>query len=361
MFADSSPRCLKLVFQLLASVLLFRFSCEASSVVTACVWDYSSRRLSLNLALFINHVTRKLSLAIFQDWRCVKYVKSISWQSLLIDSAASPSWSRMDGMSVCARGVRGLDFVFFGSGLLLPPRGSGVRFSLLQPDPDWIWILCSLKKYYWLFAWLTFIRNYTGFGLLVSSWYWIRSAFGFKFWKTGLDPDSKTSESAHLWYVHVRIIAKLWKHSVAGRFFAVCYEVRGARHHSRCNAFTRSADSSQTCVFVCAVHLRERMITSKKFRNEPGKGLSSLSFPVINRIHFASLRENQRKVMANTVGSHSTAGNARVNRYSSPAYRFPHLDGLACMAEELSLHFQRAYFSRSWSLSGVTTQQSTWE
>jgi len=43
-----------------------------------------------------------------------------------------------------------LDFGLFGSGLLLPPAGAGVRFSLLQPDQDWIWIL--LKKRYWLFV-----------------------------------------------------------------------------------------------------------------------------------------------------------------------------------------------------------------
>ena len=42
---------------------------------------------------------------------------------------------------VPTRGVHGLDFAFFESGLLLPPTGSGVKFSLLQPEPEWIWIL----------------------------------------------------------------------------------------------------------------------------------------------------------------------------------------------------------------------------
>ena len=32
--------------------------------------------------------------------------------------------------------MRGLDFGLFGSGLLLPPTGPGVRFSLLQLEPD---------------------------------------------------------------------------------------------------------------------------------------------------------------------------------------------------------------------------------
>jgi len=41
------------------------------------------------------------------------------------------------------------DFGFFGTGLLLPPTGSGVTFSLLQPDPDWILFLRN--KRYWLF------------------------------------------------------------------------------------------------------------------------------------------------------------------------------------------------------------------
>jgi len=41
---------------------------------------------------------------------------------------------------------------FFGSGLRLLPTGSAVRMSFLQPDPDWIWILCLLKKRYCLFA-----------------------------------------------------------------------------------------------------------------------------------------------------------------------------------------------------------------
>jgi len=51
--------------------------------------------------------------------------------------------------------MHGLHFELFGLRLLSPPTGSGVRFSLLQPEPDWICILCLLKKRYWLFAWLT--------------------------------------------------------------------------------------------------------------------------------------------------------------------------------------------------------------
>jgi len=56
------------------------------------------------------------------------------------------------------RGVHGLDLGFFGSGLLLRRTGRGVRFSLLQPDPGWIWILfVFLKKRYKLFF-FTFIK-----------------------------------------------------------------------------------------------------------------------------------------------------------------------------------------------------------
>ena len=55
-------------------------------------------------------------------------------------------------------GVHGLDFGFFGSGLLLPPTGSGVKLSLLQLD--WIWTVCLLKKHYWLFVWLIQIHHY---------------------------------------------------------------------------------------------------------------------------------------------------------------------------------------------------------
>jgi len=50
------------------------------------------------------------------------------------------------------RGVYGLDFRFFGVGLLLPQTGSEVRFYLLWQEPNWIWILCLLKKPFWLFA-----------------------------------------------------------------------------------------------------------------------------------------------------------------------------------------------------------------
>jgi len=55
---------------------------------------------------------------------------------------------------VCIRGVHGLDFGFFGSGLLLPSAESGVTFFLRQLDPGWIWILFLLKKCYWMFVWL---------------------------------------------------------------------------------------------------------------------------------------------------------------------------------------------------------------
>jgi len=41
---------------------------------------------------------------------------------------------------------------------MLPPAGSGVRFSLLQPDPVWIWILFLLKKTL-LVVCLTYIKQ----------------------------------------------------------------------------------------------------------------------------------------------------------------------------------------------------------
>jgi len=46
--------------------------------------------------------------------------------------------------------VHGLDFLSFGSGLLLVLANSGVRFSLLSPEPDYIWTSRLLKKRYWL-------------------------------------------------------------------------------------------------------------------------------------------------------------------------------------------------------------------
>ena len=46
---------------------------------------------------------------------------------------------------------------FFGSGLRLFPTGSGVRFSFLKPEPDWIWILRLLKKLYIYVVCLTYI------------------------------------------------------------------------------------------------------------------------------------------------------------------------------------------------------------
>jgi len=49
--------------------------------------------------------------------------------------------------------VHVLEMWFSRSGLLLPATGSGVRF-LCVPEPDWLWIVCLLKKCYWLFAWL---------------------------------------------------------------------------------------------------------------------------------------------------------------------------------------------------------------
>ena len=64
---------------------------------------------------------------------------------------------------------------------------------------DWFWSLCLLHKCCCLLAWYVFMRSQIGVGLLVSCWYRIRSGFGLKICKTGLEPDSKTLESAHLY------------------------------------------------------------------------------------------------------------------------------------------------------------------
>ena len=60
----------------------------------------------------------------------------------LICSGPSPGSATTPSL-VCMR-------LHFGSGLLQPPTESGVRFSLLQPDPDWRSILFWLKKSHFL-------------------------------------------------------------------------------------------------------------------------------------------------------------------------------------------------------------------
>jgi len=44
---------------------------------------------------------------------------------------------------------------------------------------------------------------------LNGSWYRIRIGFGFKFYKTGLDPDSRKSESEHLYCLPLSYAKKL--------------------------------------------------------------------------------------------------------------------------------------------------------
>jgi len=95
---------------------------------------------------------------------------------------------------VHTRGVHGLDFGFFGSLLLLPPTGSGVR--LFAVDGAGMYLDFVITEKTLLFVCLIiFMRSQTGFGLLVSCWYRIRG-FRLKIWKTGWDPDSK-KQSPH--------------------------------------------------------------------------------------------------------------------------------------------------------------------
>jgi len=81
-----------------------------------------------------------------------------------------------------------------------PAASNRIRSEVIFPvaGSGWIWIFL-LKKRYWFFAWLIFSRTQAGVGLLESSWYRIRLGFGFTICKTGLDPDSKKSESDHLY------------------------------------------------------------------------------------------------------------------------------------------------------------------
>jgi len=73
-----------------------------------------------------------------------------------------------------------------------------VRFSFCSRIRIGFGFCFYWKKRYWLFTWLIFTRTQTRVRLLESYWYRIRIGFGFTVCKTGLDPDSKKSESKHL-------------------------------------------------------------------------------------------------------------------------------------------------------------------
>ena len=95
--------------------------------------------------------------------------------------------------------------IFFERRFLLPLTGSLEVFFLLQAD--WIWILCLQKNVTGcLIRWyLCEVKEKSHCFCHVDSWYQIRSGFGSKIGKTGLHPDSKKSESAHLWLVSRRL------------------------------------------------------------------------------------------------------------------------------------------------------------
>jgi len=57
--------------------------------------------------------------------------------------------------------------------------------------------------------------------------------------------------------------------------------------------------------------------------------------------------ESSKERRGFSLGPGSPAGAARVKKYSTPAYQFPILSH--CMADELSLPFQRDYSINSWS------------
>ena len=112
-----------------------------------------------------------------------------------------------DFVHLCGRGVHGLDF--WTSWIWTPVASNRIRSELLFPVAGsrigfgfcFYW-----KKYYCLFAWFIYTRTQIGVGLLESSWYRIRVGFGFAICKIGLEPDSKKSESEHLYHRDERTV-----------------------------------------------------------------------------------------------------------------------------------------------------------
>jgi len=72
-----------------------------------------------------------------------------------------------------------------------PPASNRVRSEVFLPVGRLDWILCLMKKRYWLLAELIFTWTQIGIGFLESSCYRTRIGFGFKICKTGFEPDSK--------------------------------------------------------------------------------------------------------------------------------------------------------------------------
>jgi len=66
-----------------------------------------------------------------------------------------------------------------------------VFFTAARAGLDFDFLFAEKTLAYCLFAWRIFMRSQTRAGLLVSCWYRIRSGFGLKICKTGLDPGQK--------------------------------------------------------------------------------------------------------------------------------------------------------------------------
>ena len=79
-----------------------------------------------------------------------------------------------------------------------PPASNRVRSEVFLPVGRLDWILCLMKKRYWLLAELIFTWTQIGIGFLESSCYRTRIGFGFKICKIGTG--LKQSDSARIYY-----------------------------------------------------------------------------------------------------------------------------------------------------------------